>query len=772
MAEPDAQPIDAPSAGIPDAPTPTPEQAKALALMSMRARAADAGADGGADDAMPDEKSIADDPQRWASTGQIAKASLAADPNLQVKRYAAMFGQPPSDFRITQAGKIIRKTQDGTFAYVEPNKMLGKNMGQRTADEAASMAGPSIPAVAGGLGTATGAALGIESGPGTLAAATGMGMAAGASGELTRQKLDRQVANDPDQPIDWGNVAWQTAGAGMIEPVNKALGALGRMAARAPGIRTILARAGLQNQGQLQALQQRAAQAGSDEHPLSFLPPGVMEDIGGYLENQWQHIRQVSQDAVDLGVNSLSLGQKTNSPTLKRIERWLAGTPEGAEMFGRTKQIQNEGEIPAAVGHAMDDIAPPANPGTRVAPFREAADDVVTQAQNAQSRDATTAYAAALDDPTRPLHYSDDLQGLVGRINEWNPQLLRDARTSATARGYPWQGALEFDADGNVARGAAEPNWRSMDFLKRALSGVENGNMNQYGRLNNTGDIARQFRQNLTGILDDQNPLYAQARGRFGNSADVIDQILQGGVGRIQAMTGPDRQNMINRIFSGGDNDLLPHDVEQARRLFQAAGHGDEWMGAFRSYVDSSLDKALKIKENGGETGNVAGKMLQLSNTNQQRNVIAAALGNPQQANNMTRLFHVLEAASRSLPEGSPTSPNQEFSRAQGNTALRWARNAYNTVTGSGIVDRGMDALDQHLATITEPAARRRLAEYMLSPNSDVSLRRILTNMPSTRALASSPAARDRGALQIGRLLTAAGISGAGQALPDDSTQQ
>lgn len=712
-----------------------------------------------------------------APAGMTAKASFSTTPEVEIERYAKHYGQPVKDFKLLPNKKIARKDpKTGVYSYVVPSVFGGEEPGphgfgermRRAGHWAASGAGPAIPATTGGVGAGVAAAatLAATKNPkAAMAAGTAAGTVTGGVGEYTRQKIGNWL-NDDDQPVDWANVGWQAVAGAANEPTAGALGALGRLAARIPGVKQIMAKTGLQTNRQLFNATRRAEEKFNEQNPL-MLPRETLEDIQAALESHWDDVRTTTEDASQLGLG-LSLGQRTRSPALQKLERWLSGTPEGAERFGRLRRTQNEEQVPAAARQVFDDVAP-RGPGNPVEEFRSGADKVVGDAAGAQAKQAERAYRVALDNPDKPLPFTDDLRALFKR--PMMKEAWERAQTSAANRGVELPKFVDFNAAGDpVFSKEIQPTWRSIDQIKRGLDQIKRDNVNAFGKPTGKGADASNLRRSLLDIVDPMNPEYVAARASFGESADVVDQILQGGVGKLQKMKGPDALNMVDRFFRGGRQDLMPDDVTEMRKLFVAAGKEKEWQAALRSYLDDGLDNATRRIQNGGEMGNVAGKMIDVWNTDRQRAVLTAALGDPAKANKVARLMNSLHHASSMLPEGSSTGANQEFAKATKNKVIGAVRGAYGLVTGHGAVNAGMDALESHLARITEPAARRQLIDFVLSPGADQALRRVLTNLPSDRAILYSPTARDRAAIQIGHLMTAAGISAGAALAPNTAT--
>lgn len=718
-------------------------------------------ASGGLDALVPeDHPAVAKEPEygndsaHYASPGQIARASLAPDPNVQVKRYAAMFKQPPEDFKVVSGDKIVRKAQDGTWNYVEPSGVMAnlKSPGRL----AASGAGQAIPMAAGTAGTMAGAALGIESGPGAVATAAGFGAAGAASGEVYRQELDKKVADDPDTPIDWGNVGWQALQGGITEPVGKAVGALGRLAAKIPGVRQTLEAVGLKTPADLSKMASDAAKNATAENPL-LLPPESMASIKEHLEGHMADAQQAMDDAQALGIDTMTLGQATRSPTIQRLERWAAGTPEGAEKFGVMRRTQNEQQVPGAVKQAMDEISPPAaaERGQAVDQFREGAVAAKEKALDDRAALAGPAFKKALDDRTDRF-WDPRIDALMKR-----PSLqagLANAQKIGAEEGYDHLTVPTYENGKRVANDVV-PDWRSWQYIKQGIdSEIESHTDPVTGRVDSYGRAATKTKQQLMGILTKQNPDWGDALMKYGESSDKVHMILNGGIKKLADMDQPDRLAMVNQIFSGGKNTPLPDEIRQMRGAFEKAGKLPEWDTGWRAYVDNALDDAMK-RTNNGETGNVSGKMLGVWNTDNQRQVLTAAMGDPAKAQKFARLMDTLHHTASMLPEGSPTGPNTEFGKSTGQKVMGGVRTAIGFMTGHGVADAGMRALESHLSSLAEPAARKQLVDFVTSPNSVKALDQLLTNMPSPKALAASPTARQRGAMQLQRFIAAAGIT-------------
>jgi hypothetical protein len=692
-----------------------------------------------------------DDVAHAAGAGTIARASLAPDPQVQIKRYAEAFKQPETDFGIV-GDHIVRKVP-GTdqYARVQPSVRGAKGpieAAERAMDWVASGAGPIIPAATSTAGAALGALAGIESGPGALATAALGGTAGGSLGEIARQKLDAALAPKGEEaPMDWESVAGKggegaagvlggaalTKLARVAAPiVSEGLKDIGRVGAAETGVGAATADAAGGTAGEA------AAKTATD----FGLSPRVIDALKQHIAGKESELAQLREDAKSLGVD-LSLGQLTGSEAVKQAERQLVRQPETVQAVADLRTRQNTEQIPGAVRSVLDEVAPDAPAGKQVEAFRDAADAVVKKAANEQSAQARTAYAEALDDPAKPLDFNTDLQGLFKR--PMMQEAWARAQESAANRGTPLPKFVDFNSAGEpIFSKDVQPTWRSVDQIKRALDDIANNpsNQNRFGTPTGKGADAVNLKRQLLGVVDPQNPAYAAARAKFGESADAIDQILNGGVGFLNKMTGPDRQNMVNRIFSG--QNLMADDVAAMRRQFMYAGKSAEWNDGVRSYIADKLADAVAPLKGGGEPSNVGGALYRGLFEDRQSQILQAAMGgveNPALVGRWNQLGRVLKAASNQLPEGAPTA----------------------TDTGApGLIKRGIDAVSTKGASLgaelldglekmKKPEEAKKLATYLLTPEGDKVLKSLAPTTPGTPKANSI----------LTTMLTQAGIIGA-----------
>lgn len=715
----------------------------------------------------------------------VAGASLPPDPNDEIQWYADHFKQPVTDFKRVN-NKILRKVPEkGIWAYVDPGTMRW----------IASGVGPAIPTTTGAAGATAAGLAAAPAGPiASTAAAIAGGTAAGSAGEVFRETLAKKFAGkDPNGPIDWGNVAaWGAAGAAN-EPGAMLFGALGRLALKIPGVKTVLEKAGIRTNAQLSAMARQAEQKATAENPLGF-PPSIMQEIEHGIATDRAANEQAERDAHALGITSLSLGQKTQSPFIQATEDWLANTPEGVERMGRLSRQQNEQEVPGAVTQVLDRAAPRGT-GNPIEKFRDASDAAVDFAKNERFEAATPDFQGSfkanqsmssplLDRILRTPVGKDALAYAVERMqNKMQRVAVPDKELTEQLNDLVALGR-QADVKGGVATGL---KLKTLDLVRQALWDVQkqldkkvaNGTARQ-GELNDVSELRKSFtkelkRLDVTGAAGPNSTkvgggMYEKALRTYGEGSELLEQVLDGGIGQIQRMTGPDRLNMVDRIFRGSRNDLMADDVTQARQFFQKAGKIDDWNAALRSFLDGDLEAAMDTKAT-GRMGNVAGKMAGTFQPGLKREVLAAALGDPQKAAMLPRLYEVLKRASSMLPTGSRTAVRDELSEQSKKTVMTKVRGAFKMLSPHGAVDATMDRLEEHLANLNDSERRRQLLDFVLAPDSTQRLNVFLTNFPSQRAIQASPNVRGRAVAQLGRFLSTAGIYTGATEMPHQGEQ-
>ncbi len=651
---------------------------------------------------------VGDTLDKSAGFWDTARASLAPNVADQIKRFSTSMGIPVNRFGVID-GNIVYTDEKGDPHRVTPSVMGARGVGDafmRVGRNVASQIGPSIPQVTAG---ATGVAMGPTGA--SIPAAAGVA----AVTDVARQAIDRTLAGESAGDIDWLNAAGQGAlggtGQGIAAGVTKALSrnALGvsafdRQAAMDPAQRALIAK--------------------------------------------------LEAEAKNRGID-LSAGQATGMRSILARERQLGRYDETADQMHNFANRQRTQQVPQAFRNEVAQISPTQGGQQAITSFREGAEGTVNRALDQRNARAKILYEQALD--------QTDSKGFPSRF--WTPEVetLMTRPSVEKGIGYAKLIAKEEGRDitvplyenGKMVGRDVVPDWRSWDYIKRGIDRVIEENTDQFGRVNAYGRSVTMTKNELLGILDKANPQYATARAAYGQSSDAVSAILDGGVGLLNKMEGMDRTALVNRFFSR--QNILPEEVEKARNQFAMAGKTDDWNSGLAAWMSDRLDDALKANVNGAP-GNVPGKLYaSIWGDERQQKIVRAALGDPARVQGMERLMEVLQAAAKSLPEGSPTATDiQGMMGAQTvGTGLKVAGKLASPQTylnlGSEVV-AGIDAL-------RTPQARIKLADALLSGDYAAELSKLRMFRPaSEKALGI-----------VSQILAGVGLSATGARRPADA---
>ena len=135
-----------------------------------------------------------------------------------------------------------------------------------------------------------------------------------------------------------------------------------------------------------------------------------------------------------------------------------------------------------------------------------------------------------------------------------------------------------FDDAGN-ATGIASPSWQTLDYMKRGLDDVVQGNRTaNMGRLNNEGRAVNDTLQTLLQRMDQMNPDYAAARSAYAGPMKLRDALAAGRDAvrqtprEVQAVTGrmsPAEQEQLRLGYRVGLDDRA-QDVRFSSNPFEA----------------------------------------------------------------------------------------------------------------------------------------------------------------------------------------------------------
>lgn len=675
----------------------------------------------------PGNPLVGDSLARSGSFFDNLRASLAPGVQDQIKHFSKSMGIPENRFGVID-GNIVYADENGHYQRVTPSVFGGKNLGEdfeRLGRYVASGTGSALP-------QAGAAAVGTAMGPTGLSIPAAAGTAAAI--DTARQAVSNELlGRGPFEGTDWENVAGQAAEAG----AGQGAGALVSKVLSVP------------------------------KNPLGLLPseratalnPGTLSDI-----------QDIMAEARTRGIH-LSFGQASQLRSALVNERQLGRDPVTMDQVFDFFRNQQNAEVPTAVRDFVSTTVSPKTGDEAIGAFRNAATDVMQNAKEARNATGNTYdQAFKANQSVSSPEIDSVLKSPAGKValnraattmqNDGSLVAVPDPEKTAALREAVELGKAE-PSPGGVASGL---KLRTLDYVRHEL-----WNMSQEGRDPMTGSytpngaaILGQWKR-LTLALDAADAtakagpnsmkaaggLYAKARAEYAQGAQALQEVANGGVGLIKSMQGPDRQSIVNRIFSA--TNITPDGVARARSQFAKAGKLDDWNAGLSSFLSDKLDQAMKVNAS-GQRGNVAGKFFaNVWGDPRQQNIVKAALGNdPDKIAGFGKFMEVLRRAGSSLSEGAPTATDLNVDRGPVGAVGRAAAAATSAKT---YVNPGNAIRDGVSYLRNSPSARQRLANALLSGDYDKSLL-LLRNAPSPTSRRAIAAASD--------ILTDLGVTGGG----------
>jgi hypothetical protein len=256
----------------------------------------------------------------------------------------------------------------------------------------------------------------------------------------------------------------------------------------------------------------------------------------------------------------------------------------------------------------------------------------------------------------------------------------------------------------------------------------------------------------LMDVLKSAHPGYAQGASIYSQMSVPIQEARKGALNALLDKEGPASIRYAEALFDAA-KDIPPGEIAKIRQLYTAAGKKDEWMAGVRSFLADRLDTALRINAS-GEPGGVPGKYVKsVWGTGNQREILKAAIGDPGLVTSFEKLMDVLQAAARSLPEGSPTAANLAAQQAMTQPG-KMARFLGKATSPGTLLSLGDDIVEG-LTALRRPGQRIALAEHLMSPQGMEQLRRMVLLSPTSQK-----------AIDIGgQLLAQAGLIGSREGL-------
>lgn len=710
-----------------------------------------------------------DNYQLAAPASAIARASLATTPAKEIKRYSTSLGIPESDFAMA-GGNVVRRVPDSqlppqlrsagnAFARVRPSVFGGpwSEVPGRALDWAASGVGPAIPQAAGIVGAA-------------LTAPTLGGMAIGGAGfaapaELSRQWLDSALAGEDFHP-DWWNVAGQAALAGSAPYVGAAIGKGAALAgsgaekaARFADNVAVASDSSLAStvgptwQDMVQPAADWLKAMGEDRNPLQLNQPSFRKLQDRLDPQELANIGALRQEAAREGID-LDLHQLTGARSFGVRMRQLLRYPETMDDAAEFTLGQRTQQIPQAFLGKVNELLPAGSqlsPEDAINAFRGAANNIVQSTLDERSALAKSAYDAAVEDAPGTT-VQDTITGKNVKVPDrfWNPQVeaLMDSPAGAKAVANAqkiWSqdpdvllnpelkgkqlNVPTYDGNGNLVGDTFAPDWRSWKYITAGMNQEYKSTLDQYGRTNPYGRNVLRTMNLIKNQLWDANPALRSADAMYGDASDAVSAVLNGGPGFLQSMKGLDRQQILDRVFSG--TNIMPQDVDKLHGMFSHIGANDEWDSAASAWLRGKLNDALTPYRTGGEPGNVAGVLYQGTfGTPEDQRMMKAIFGNDAKFQKYARFMDVMKAASRYMPEGSPTATDLPEMQSGVGKAVNLVGKVFSPETylnlGQNLTEGLQNTFDQNMRT--------RLLNYMITPEGDQALAAMARVTPQSAA--------------------------------------
>lgn len=655
-------------------------------------------------------KSKTDTRAAGASLATIAKASLPLDIKNRIKIFAQARGIPEADYGVDSEGNIGYVDPSGGGFKLEVPTLGGGSwlkdpydQFMRLGAQTANVAGPLSSQVAGG-GAAVATPVPILKVP---AAAATAGVV-----DLGRQALGNYFAG---KSILDDLSLWNAGGQAALAGGGELAGAAG-----IAGYNRLFGRNTLRAAG----------------HDVAALrnPQNLA---------QWQAL---SQEARRRGV-TLTPGNLTNVRSLLAAERQIGRQAEGQDALYNMYFARNTQQVPDAVRAEISGISPTGSPALGARQMQAGAEATLEGLRAQRSAAATPHYQAAFASGVVP-----DIQPVLDSITNALPAT---AQSSASRRVLD---TAYHDLTGVVTqRIGGRPvqvrtpitNYEQMHSAKEAidneLDALEQRGYNQ-SEINKARAALTPIQQQLTRILRAAHPEYERGYQTFIAHSPAVDQASRGLVG----LAARDRQfyEAVPGLIAKGDT----LSIAAARNSYEQAGQLPAWQAGVRTYLENALRDAEAVTQTGAPA-NVAGKFRQAVWGDQtlRGNLAAAYGGGPAgraRLHTFQQLMDVLEAASRSPAEGSPTAT--DLAGRTGFTG-RGAKIAANMVegvnplniprqAGAGIRDFSQGRNARRLADIytNDNAMRELMRLRLMRPGSQQAVR-LVTNVLEKYGYLESP---------------------------------
>ena len=539
--------------------------------------------------------SVAEDPKKMAGFGTQVIASLPTDPMARAQYFAKQRGIP-LDRYFYKDDRLAYREDDGK-AYFEEPRLRAPNSADNLKQYPkvlASGAGPWLPMVGGVLGGLSA----IKEGPVGWVTAVPQAAAGGAALDVVRQVLANKFTGETRALTER---AMQTGGAMLQEGVGQMLGNAGGRA---------LSRFG--------------------RTPAFNIPETTRLRTSA---ERWNI--------------PLTAGEETGNRTLLRRQKILANTTEGEQQFTDFYTGRNNA-VGDAVRSLLGRISGTSSPHMGSYSGTQGANAALQANRRELAERAGPLYREAIDENPQRF-WTPEVDQLFSRPSM--QQALTRARALAAEEGRTI--TVPTYENGQRVGNEVVPDWRSWDYIKKALDGLVEENTNDVGRVSQMGRAIGNTRTELLRILDGANPRYAEARGVFSENVPTRTALESGQVGSIARLEG-EEVNRAGRIIFGKNSS--PEDIRFARQAFENAGALQNWDDLLRAHLQQVFEEIPESSV--GSITNIGGvyRKALLGNRRKTQQLEAAFEHRPEMWNEVLDLMQVLDATGRAMKGESITA--------------------------------------------------------------------------------------------------------------------
>lgn len=417
---------------------------------------------------------------------------------------------------------------------------------------------------------------------------------------------------------------------------------------------------GAEQSGQDQAI--RAATAGAIEGAIPIagaafnagkrVLTGTKKAPVDALPTNSKFLDQAEEAVVETGVD-LFPAQKTLVPSELETQSFVASLPGGAQNALTALEKQNKQVAQATEDFlqqiAKDEVIPSAPKN-----FKEAANTAIEARKVVRAEKASPLYNEAFE-KTKNVNTSDIVTVIDGKI--------ADAVEGGEVK-RSLQRVKRFIGQGEVSLKRLHNAKLEIDQLITKTGDSSLGNTTKREVL----DVQNQ----LLNLMDEQSPLYKQARETFEANSPLVNELKDGVIGKVDRIKDVNLKDITSAVFDSAETS--PRVVQKTRAVIDSVDPE-----IYDNLLRVELEKRLgTMPTTLNAIENLPGQIRRAVFGNvKQRRVLLAAL-RPQQRQQALFLETVLKRASLGRPGGSQTSGREEikkeFSKGAGGAVRAFLR--------------------------------------------------------------------------------------------------